>query len=148
MDVVHSDVSGQIRELHQMLIDSRNGYEEAVKVSQEGDLSGLFRQLVIIRTSAIAEIEQLLAVDGASVDQTQSIMSTINRAVVDIRSMLTGLTATTIPAFVADEEQILLKYDETIGALREPALELAPLLRQRDVLRDKVESMRSMAAAS
>jgi uncharacterized protein (TIGR02284 family) len=148
MDVVQSNISEPLRQLHQMLIDSRNGYEEAVKVSQEGDLSGLFRQMVILRNSAISEIEQLLAVDGATVDQAQSIMSTINRAVVDIRSMLTGLTATTIPAFVDDEEAILQKYDETIGLLREPALELVPLLRQRDALRDKVESMRSMAAAT
>lgn len=148
MDVVQSDVSEQLKQLHQVLIDSRNGYEEAVTVSQEGDLSGLFRQMVILRTSAIEEIEQLMAVDGATVDQSQSIMSTVNRVVVDIRSMLTGLTATTIPAFVADEERILTHYDETIGRLREPALELVPLLRQRDALRDKVESMRSMAAAS
>jgi uncharacterized protein (TIGR02284 family) len=148
MDEIQNDVSEQLRQLHQMLIDNRNGYDEAVKVSQDGDLSGLFRQMVILRNSDISEIEQLLAVDGTPVDQSQSIMSTINRAVVDIRSMLTGLTATTIPAFIDGEELILQQYDETIGRLREPALELAPLLRQRDTLRAKVESMRSMALAS
>ncbi len=148
MDVVKIDISEPLRALHQTLIDSRNGYDEAVTVSQDGDLSGLFRQMVILRNSAISEIEQLLAVDGTAVDQSQSIMSTINRAVIDIRSMLTGLTATTIPAFVEGEELILQQYDDVIGQLREPALELVPLLRQRDVLRDKVESMRSMAAAA
>ena len=148
MDEVQDGAAGLLRQLHQTLIDSRNGYDEAVKVSQEGDLSGLFRQMVILRNSAISEIEQLLAVGGTQVDQSQSIMSTINRAVVDIRSMLTGLTATTIPAFVEGEETILQQYDEVIGRLREPALELVPLLRQRDTLRDKVESMRSMAIST
>lgn len=145
MDRDAGEARRSLAALHQMLIDSRNGYEEAVTVSQEGDLSGLFRQMVNIRKGAISEIEQLLSAGGDAVSGSESIMSTVNRVIVDIRSMLTGLTATTIPAFVESEELILKQYDETIAKFNAPALELVPLLQQRDLLMAKVDSMRAMA---
>ena len=147
MAVVETNASAldAIERLHQMLVDSKIGYDEAFKVSQGGDLSGLFRQMVVMRERDLAELAQLLTAAGRKTDDAGSFMSTVHKTVIDLRSMFTGLDVNSVGAFADGEELILKQYDETIAELHEPALELAPLLRQQENLRDRVSHMRNLA---
>jgi uncharacterized protein (TIGR02284 family) len=133
--------------LHTTLVDSRNGYEEALKDAGKSGLVTLFEEMVALRQQASVELEALLLKSGAAPDDDGSFMSTVHRTIISFQSMLTDLDETVLPGFIDGEKRILDYYDEAISTAPEPDREV--LLRQRADLSDRIEEMerrRSKAA--
>jgi uncharacterized protein (TIGR02284 family) len=133
--------------LHTTLVDSRNGYEEALKDAGKSGLVTLFEEMVALRQQASIELEPLLLRSGATPDDNGSFMSTVHRTIISFQSMLTDLDETVLPGFIDGEKRILGYYDETIATAPEPDREV--LMRQRADLSDRIEEMerrRSKAA--
>jgi uncharacterized protein (TIGR02284 family) len=133
--------------LHTTLVDSRNGYEEALKDAGKSGLVTLFEEMVALRQQASIELEPLLLRSGATPDDNGSFMSTVHRTIISFQSMLTDLDETVLPGFIDGEKRILSYYDEAIATAPEPDREV--LMRQRADLSDRIEEMerrRSKAA--
>jgi uncharacterized protein (TIGR02284 family) len=133
--------------LHTTLVDSRNGYEEALKDAGKSGLVTLFEEMVALRQQASVELEPLLLSSGATPDDNGSFMSTVHRTIISFQSMLTDLDETVLPGFIDGEKRILSYYDEAIATAPEPDREV--LVRQRADLSDRIEEMerrRSKAA--
>ena len=60
--------------LHTSLIDSRNGYDEALRQAEGGDHIILFQELAAAHETATVEIEQRLAALGETPDASGSFM--------------------------------------------------------------------------
>ena len=133
--------------LHTTLVDSRNGYEEALKDAGKSGLVTLFEEMVALRQQASVELEPLLLKSGATPDDNGSFMSTVHRTIISFQSMLTDLDETVLPGFIDGEQRIIGYYDEAIAAAPESDREV--LVRQRADLADRIEEMerrRSKAA--
>jgi uncharacterized protein (TIGR02284 family) len=133
--------------LHTTLVDSRNGYEEALNDAGKSGLVTLFEEMVALRQQASVELEPLLLRAGATPDEEGSFMSTVHRTIISFQSMLTDLDETVLPGFIDGEKRILTSYDEAISSA--PAGDHAVLVRQRAELADRIEEMerrRSKAA--
>jgi len=107
-----------LKTLQTELIDARRGYEEALKDSTDGDVADLFRQMLDIRTKAVGQIRDALAVAGEADDQHASIMSLVHRTVVSVRAAVSGLGPDSLPAFANGEARILLAYNDAIDECR------------------------------
>jgi uncharacterized protein (TIGR02284 family) len=135
------------RSLHTALVDSRNGYEEALEDAKGKGLTGLFREMIELRQKDAEELAQLLLAWGQAPDRDGSFMSTVHRTVIKVRSLFTDLDASILPGLIDGEERILGYYEEAIaaaaGAREEHILDL-----QRQHLRHKVDEMRRLLATS
>jgi uncharacterized protein (TIGR02284 family) len=136
-----------VMSLHTALVDSRNGYEEALEDAKGKGLSGLFRDMIELRLKDAEELAQLLLAGGQAPDRDGSFMSSVHRTVIKIRSLFTDLDASILPGLIDGEERILGYYGEAIaaaaGTREEHVLDL-----QRKRLRHKVDEMRRLLAAS
>lgn len=134
--------------LYTAIIDARNGYAEAVKDAERPDMRTLFETMIVLHAAAVQELRPAIEARDGTVDDRGSIMSTVNETVVSIRSAVTGLNEPALSAFASGEERILHAYDKAIQeAAGDPALSQR-LARQRDALRDKVVSMKSVSGAA
>lgn len=141
-----SDDLHTVASLHTMLVDSRNGYEEAVSQSGAGDMLTLFQEMLAHRTECLEELTVALKDAGQSPDEDGSFMSLVHRTVVDLRSYFTGLDAGVIPNLIDGENNILAAYDEAIANTVDDHHSLrALLLTQRDEVRAKIAKMERLA---
>jgi uncharacterized protein (TIGR02284 family) len=134
-----TDHVDSLKSLHTALVDSRNGYEEALEDAEGKGLTPLFRDMIALRNQHAAELADHLRTLGAQVDNEGSFMSTVHRTVISIRSVLTGLDDSILPGLIDGEERIIGYYDEAIGE----SPEHDTLVRQREAVRTKVAGMRA-----
>ncbi len=69
-------------------------------------------------------------------------MSTVHRAVISIRSVITGLDESVLPGLIDGEERIVGYYDEAIAESPDVSPEHGTLVKQRDVVRRKIAEMK------
>jgi len=134
-----TDHVDSLKSLHTALVDSRNGYEEALEDAEGKGLTPLFRDMIALRNKHAAEIAEHLRALGEKVDNEGSFMSTVHRTVISIRSVLTGLDDSILPGLIDGEERIIVYYDEAIAE----SPEYDTLVRQREAVSAKVAEMRA-----
>ncbi len=141
-----TDRTDALKTLHTSLIDSRNGYDEAVKQAAGEGLTPLFQDMIALRTNAANELATHLLSLGEKADADGSFMSTVHRTVIDLRSYITGLDANVLPALISGEERIVGYYDAALEASAPADPEYAVLIDQRDALKVKIRDMEVMHA--
>lgn len=142
-----SDQVDALTSLHTALVDSRNGYQEALDDAEGKGLSGLFRDMIDMRERDAAELAALLASMGHTPDRDGSFMSTVHRTVIKVRSLFTELDERILPGLIDGEERILGYYDEACEAAAGNPYRAA-LDEQRQRLRRTIEQMRMLQAQS
>lgn len=130
-----------LKTLHTSLIDSRIGYEEALEDADGKGLTPLFREMIALRTRATDELTPYLVALGENVDKEGSFMSTVHRTVISIQSVLTGLDESILPGLIDGENRVLKQYDAAIAQVLPGSSEYAILIKQREDLRIKIDTM-------
>jgi uncharacterized protein (TIGR02284 family) len=130
-----------LKSLHTSLVDSRNGYDEALKDAGGKGLASLFRDMIAIRTKDADELAACLRALGQTPDVDGSYMSTIHRTVMSIRSIFGGLDESVLPGLIDGEKRTLQYYDDAIAATTPSLPDHGMLVRQRAVLSQKVSEM-------
>lgn len=138
-----------LKDLHTTLVDSRNGYEEALSDAEGKGLTPLFREMIALRDRHHGEIDACLRSAGETPDESGSFLSVVHRTIFKVRSILTGLDESVLPGLIDGEERIAGRYDEALEA--GPPADVAEILTaQRTALRQqiaKMEAMRDSASA-
>jgi uncharacterized protein (TIGR02284 family) len=132
--------------LHTALIDSRNGYEEAVKDAEGKGLTPLFRDMVALRDRDAAELGQHLKLLGVAVDESGSFMSSVHRAVINFRSIFTELDEGVLPGLVDGEERILGYYNDAMETTLPGSSENTTLIAQRRKLQSVLADMKDRSS--
>jgi uncharacterized protein (TIGR02284 family) len=141
----HTDT---LTSLHTALIDSRNGYEEALKDAEGKGLTPLFREMIALRRQHADELKHHLIGMGAEVDDEGSFMSAVHRTVISLRSVFTELDEGILPGLIDGEERIVGYYDEAIESVLPGSRENAALVAQRTVLKAKIADMQMRKAVA
>lgn len=143
-----SDRADKLAALTTALIDSRNGYYEALEDAEGRGLTKLFKEMIAMRTEAIVELEPFVIAAGGQVNEDGSFMSTVHRTVISIRSMLTELDEKILPSLISGEERILAYYDDALKVSATDYPEFAAIQRQRAALVSKISEMQSALNAA
>lgn len=128
--------------LHTALIDSRNGYEEALEDAEGRGLTPLFSEMIAIHGKDAEDLAGRLTELGAQVDDGGSFMSTVNRTVISVRSLFQELDESILPGLIDGEERILGYYDEALAAAASGTPEHVMLAAQREALVQKLADLR------
>ncbi len=124
--------------LYTALVDSRNGYQEALIDAEGRGMTPLFREMTSLRDQNTAELKRHLTALGAVADDDGSFMSTVHKTIMDVRSLFGGLDKSILPGLVDGEQRILSYYDEALKTSPLDTPEYSALMAQSQVLRAKV----------
>ena len=102
--------------------------------------------MVSLRHTDHQQLHQALVLAGERADDNGSFMSVVHETVVGVRATLTGISKTTLPAFVTGEEHIIAQYDRALQeASGDPKL-TEVLTRQKENLQAKIDAMKTLSA--
>lgn len=132
-----------LKKLHTVLIDSRNGYDEALRDADGGGLTPLFREMIALRDQHHHEIDAHLREAGEKPDESGSFLTAVHRTIFKIRSLMSGLDDSILPGLIDGEERILTFYDAVLRSAPPPAV-ASTLNGQVITLREKISSMQAM----
>lgn len=130
--------------LHTALIDAREGYEKAIEKTDEPLLAPLFQDLLALHGVAHRDVHGFLVAKGEEADDSGSFMGDVHKAVISVRSVLTGIDHDSLSAFASGEESILERYDDAIGEEPDPRVR-ASLEEHRRKLAAKIVEMKGAA---
>jgi uncharacterized protein (TIGR02284 family) len=142
-----SEYSNSLKSLHTILIDSRNGYQEALKDAEGRGLTPLFNDMIALREKDSTEIGVLLASAGETAQPDGSFMTAVNRTIISIRSMFGELDERILPGLIDGEKRILSYYDDALKAGGDTS-SVATLVSQRQNLAQIVGRMEAQSAAA
>jgi uncharacterized protein (TIGR02284 family) len=132
-----------LKKLHTDLVDSRNGYREAVK-DAEPPLKALFSEMLALKEKDHAELHGALGRLGEKPNEDGSFMSTLHKTVISVRAAVTGLGTNALSAFVSGEEQIVDAYDAALKDCASDQAIVATLAQQKATLLTKIAQMKRM----
>ena len=135
-----------IIELHTALIDTCNGYDEAIKDAEKPDLIALFERAKSLHEKAHANVHSILGARGAAPDDKGSFMSTVHETVISVRSAVVGLDKGSLSAFASGEERLIKAYDKAIESNGDDPSVRTALEQQRSALVELVGEMQRKAA--
>lgn len=138
----------EVKTLHARLVDSRNGYEEGLKLTTDSAVVTVFKDLLELRDDHIAELDRLLREKGETPDEDGSWMTPIHEAIMNVRSWFGGLDESVFQGVISGEEDILEMYEKAISAVSPIENFVTALTEQKAVLSSKVQDLRSLQAAS
>jgi uncharacterized protein (TIGR02284 family) len=128
-----SDQATALQKLHTTLVDLLSGYEEAV--ANATTITPVYRDMQSFHERQRAELATAMAAAGAAVDQSGSMMSTVQKTVVNIRAAVTGIDENALPSFIRGEQQVLSAYHD---AIRDAPTTRSFLQKQRQALLEKI----------
>ena len=103
--------------LHAALLDTREGYAEALDHAESESQSTLFRDAIRQRDEAAGHIATLLRDEGVEFDADGSIMKRVHRTVVFVRGSLVGVGAGMLDGMAEGEERVAEQYRTALEAV-------------------------------
>jgi uncharacterized protein (TIGR02284 family) len=109
-------ITEELKSLHTASIDALNGYEEARKDAEGKGMSPLFQEMITMHTKNAGDLAAELHARGEQADSEGSFMSTVNRTIMDVRSLFGGLGESVLPGLIDGEKRNLHHYDRVMQA--------------------------------
>lgn len=134
-----------LKSLHTILIDSKHGYEEALADAEGHGMTQLFRDMISLRIKDGDEIATELVTLGERPDESGSFMTTVNRAIISLRSLFGGLDESVLPGLIDGEKRIVTYYDSALETAAS-SVDREILTRQRQNLLKVIADLESKNA--
>lgn len=138
----------KFQDLLTVVIDSRNGYKEALNDTKHSTMAAFFASMLELKDRHVAGLEGLLRDRGQKPDDSGSFLTTINRAIFSIRSVFGGVDENVLPGLIDGETRIVTYYDDAIVVAEDRTHERDELTKQRLELTQMIDTMRAMQLKS
>lgn len=135
-----------IKTLHTSMIDTRRAYEKAASETKLPELKALFGGMVALRQNDHEQLHRVLTEMGEKPDEDGSFMTTVHRAVIGVRSAITGVDKGSLSAFASGEEKMVKEYDDALSQDDINNETRALLAHQKAVLAERIAQMKALAA--
>lgn len=138
-----TDYLDALKSLHTLLVDSKNGYEEALSDAEGKGLTPLFHEMIALRDSHHGVIDTQLRAAGETPDESGSFLTFVHKTIFKVASVFTGLDESVLPGLIDGETRIAKHYEEVLEKAP-PANVAATLQSQLGEVRAKIAEMRAM----
>jgi len=136
--MISSDTRSALEKLHARLVDTSNGYAQALDRTEDSALRLFVQNFATLRQHHIDELAQELAAKGVEPQRDGGWMTVVHESIMKVRDVFGTLDASARDEMLKGEEAILDLYDDTIGALSADTRLTNTVTRQRDELRQVV----------
>ena len=132
-----------LQTLYTRLIDSRDGYEQALERTESGSLKSLFGEMIERRSRNASQIRTYLAQQGVEMDEDGSLLAAAHRGFLSLKDAVTGAgDEAVLEEVIRGEETLLQAYDEAISEAAGSDPEYAFVVQQHNELKSKLEELR------
>ena len=130
-----------LKSLHAKLIDARKGYETAQREADSPRMKQLFGDMISLHEQFHTDIHGILRSRNVEPDDEGTLLSSVHKAVISVRSAVTGLDENSLSGFADGEERILKAYDQAIEQTAGDKAAVSILSRHRERLRVAIDEM-------
>ncbi len=141
-----SDTTDALAKLHTRLIDAREGYADGRELAEQPRMAALLDALLTMHGAHADEIARVLVARGVTPENDGSFLQYVHKAVLNVRSALTGLGENVIPGLRDGERRILDLYDDTRATVNADRDLVALLDRQRTAVAPRLPNWRPWSA--
>ena len=145
-----TDKTAALETLHVRLIDSRDGYADALEHVSNPSLKSTITELHQHRVRDAQALRQHLVAAGADIDEDGSLLAAAHRTFLDLKDKVTGSDDSAILAeIVRGEKQLLEAYDDAREASGAADPAYSVLTEQKAALAQaiaQIEARRDLAA--
>ena len=139
-----SKTEDALQSLYTRLIDSRDGYQQALETSEDHTYAHIFRDMIARRERNAAELRQYLSKRGHEMDDDGSMLAAAHRAFLQLKSMLGNTDEQVMEEVVRGERELLDAYNDAIEPATGNDPEFAFLTEQYNSLQQKVAELEAM----
>lgn len=124
------------------LVDSREGYRDALDHVESAHIKGILTQFMERRDRNAAEVRAYLVKEGHTVDEDGSLLASAHRSFMDLKDSVTGSEdAATLKEIVRGEKKLLDAYDDALQAAGGADPEYAFLAEQHASLKSAIAQL-------
>ena len=124
------------------LVDSREGYRDAIDHVEGAHVRGILTQFMERRDRNAAEVRAYLTKEGHNVDEDGSILASAHRSFLDMKDEVAGSDDAAILAEIVRGEKVLLaSYDDALSAAGGADPEYAFLAEQHASLKSAIAQL-------
>ena len=132
-----------LKNLYTRLIDSKDGYEQAIERSDNAAHKSLFQELHDRRTRNAGEVRSYLTQKGVEVDEDGSLLASAHRTFLSLKDSLTGAGDEAIlEEVIRGEETLLDAYDKAIAEAGAGDPEFQFISQQHSELKAKIQELK------
>ena len=131
-----------LQHLHDRITDALDGFRVMASEAEPAFRPVVERFVALHQTQAAAVADMLMA-RGAGDDLDGTLMGTVNKAVVSVRALFTGIDAGVLESIRSGEEHVLAAYDRAIGGVVAP-VDAATLTAMRGTLITLLDDTRDL----
>lgn len=131
-----------LKHLFTRLIDSREGYRDAVDHVKSPTIKGIFQEFMQRRDRNASELRQYLVREGHTMDEDGSILASAHRVFLDLKDKVTGSEdAATLAEVVRGEKVLLEAYEDAVEACGATDPEYQFLVEQHASLKSAIQQL-------
>lgn len=131
------------QDLLTLVIDSRDGYKEALEETQPANMAA-FSNMLALKERHVAVLSDLLRNRGVHPDESGSLLTALNHAIFSLRTVFGGVEENVLPGLIDGEGRIIAHYDDAIVAAAERDQERDELTKQRLELNQMLNTIRAL----
>lgn len=132
-----------LQHLYDRITDALEGFR-VMADKAEPSFRPVVERFVTLHQTQGAAVAAMLVARGAGDDLDGTLMGTVNRAVVSVRALFTGIDADVLESIRSGEEHVLAAFDRAIGGVVKPA-DATALSAMRDDLVALLDDTRDLA---
>jgi hypothetical protein len=137
-----------LKSLRTAAIDALKGHEAARHDAEGKGMTPLFKEMIAIHTTNAAALAAGMRAHGEGFDDHGSVMSNVNKTIMDVRSLFGGLGDSVPPSLIDGEKRNVHQYEKALASLDLTA-SLRPMLTSNLTrLHDALARMAYLAAQS
>lgn len=113
MALLDQDLTDTLKKLHVRLVDSKNGYDEGLKLTTDATVVAVLHPMIEMRVLHINQLDDALCKPGETRQEDGSWMTPVNEAIMNVRAAFDAMGPSVLEGVVTGEEQIADLYAKT-----------------------------------
>lgn len=143
-----ADRHDTLSKLYTRLIDSRDGYKEAMEDATSPTVKGTLNDMAERRTRDAAELRSFLAREGVELDDDGSLLAAAHRTFMNMKDAVTGTDDKAImQEILRGEKSLHEQYHDAMEKSGPSHPEYAILKAQHDALYEEIQRFEARSAA-
>jgi len=132
--MISSDTRDALEKLHARLVDTANGYREALDRTEDAALRTFVQDFATLRQHHIDELAHELTTEGVAPQRDGGWMTVVHESIMKVRDLFGTLDASARDDILKGEKTILELYSDTIDELADDTRLTDTVTRQRGEL--------------
>ena len=143
-----ADRQDTLSKLYTRLIDSRDGYKDAMESATSPSVKGILNDMAERRTRDAAELRSFLAREGMDLDDDGSLLAAAHRTFMNVKDAVTGTDdQAIIDEILRGEKALHEQYHDALEASGPSHPEYSILKEQHDALYQEIQRFEARKAA-